>query len=49
MEGGLCFTDYAVIAVFFAAMIGVGLWTQRSAKDASAEYMTNASAEKLFM
>ena len=44
MEGGLCFADYAVIAVFFATMIGVGIWSQRRAKDANAYFGKDKSA-----
>ena len=44
MEGGLCFADYAVIGVFFAAMIGIGLWSQRRAKDANAYFGKDKSA-----
>ena len=44
MESGLCFADYAVIGVFFAAMIGIGLWSQRRAKDANAYFGKDKSA-----
>ena len=44
MEGGLCFADYAVIGVFFATMIGIGLWSQRRAKDANAYFGKDKSA-----
>lgn len=32
MSGGLCIADYSVIVVFFAAMIGVGVYYSRRAK-----------------
>ena len=44
MEGGLCFADYAVIGVFFATMIGIGLWSRRRAKDANAYFGKDKSA-----
>ena len=44
MTGGLCMADYAVVVAFFAAMVGVGLWSSRRASDAGAYFGKDRSA-----
>ena len=44
MGNGLCFADYTVVAVFFATMVGVGLWSRKKASDAGAYFGKDRSA-----
>ena len=44
MTNGLCCADYAVIAAFFATMVGVGLWYGRRSRDAGAYFGNDRSA-----